>query len=108
MKLSLVFLALNSLVINSIPVQNGPMLDHKPGEGSVLENMYMHTLGHAVDDVPLYVQGLAQGDVLGTVGKLVKFALYHNPINLAKDFGGGQLLGGSSNSGGNSGGHQGH
>ncbi|KXN71067.1 hypothetical protein CONCODRAFT_70133 [Conidiobolus coronatus NRRL 28638] len=104
MKLSLALLAIKPLVISSIPVQNGPMLDHKPGEGSVLGNMYMHTLGHAVDDVPLYVQGLAQGDILGTVGKLVKFALYHNPVNLAKDFGGGQLLGG----GGNSGGHQGH
>ncbi|KXN71069.1 hypothetical protein CONCODRAFT_70134 [Conidiobolus coronatus NRRL 28638] len=63
---------------------------HQPGSGTLIGNIYMHTLGHFVSDFPKYIMDLAKtGDIFGFLMTLIKFVLYHNPINLLQDIGGG-------------------
>ena len=66
--------------------------NHQAGTGNLIENIYMHTLGHFITDFPKYLIELAKtGDIFGFLLTLIKFVLYHNPVNLLQDFGGGPI-----------------
>jgi hypothetical protein len=65
---------------------------HKPGSGTFIGNLYMHTLGHVVTDFPKYLMDFAKtGDLFGFITTILKFALYHNPVYLLQDIGGGLM-----------------
>jgi hypothetical protein len=82
----------------------GNLLNHKTGDGGIVNNAYMHTIGHVFSDIPDYLATLAKGDLVGFITKLLRFVVYHNPVNLAADFGGGQLL--NAVNGASNGGHK--
>ncbi|KXN71068.1 hypothetical protein CONCODRAFT_6301, partial [Conidiobolus coronatus NRRL 28638] len=75
MKLSNIILICLSSQINAIPTpdETGVLLNHKAGSGNPISNLYMHTIGHFINDFPQYIGQLAKGDILGTAKNLGEF-----------------------------------